>query len=156
MKRCTILILSVIFIITNAYSQNNANNSKQATEEPFFLIRLSDGSERLTKVPIISYPELENFDRVKDSKFYEQNPELKGESVFVYTLKPSVKRIIDLTEILTSFNINKKYWDFDIQVEKYPRYSKKATKTILATEGSIETVSVDEKRQVITIHRIAK
>jgi len=113
-----------------------------------FIFRLTNGTEKITRDPIALQNQLEKLSEVNRTDFLDKHKDIKGGSVFVLNLKPSVKNLISLDEILEKYNIKKEDRVFDIIVNGYNAVDRNH---IYAAAGSIESVKVDYQDKVILI-----
>ncbi|KIO74691.1 hypothetical protein TH53_25010 [Pedobacter lusitanus] len=148
-----IMILSINFCFAQ-FQKGKGWMEKPLSEWPVYIMKLSNGTEKITRLPLVIWGKQTNGVKLlnRDS-FYVKHPEIKGTNVVAYPLFSSVKRVLNLTEILDHFKIKREYRNFEIEVVGYDHLPISIQKDICAAENSIESVTVDELRKKIVIKK---
>lgn len=158
------LFFLLFFTAKNTYSQNNQIDSKkkldisQYKKRPedlsktgIYVLRLSDGSEKVTRDPIILYKrdviKISEFNR---AAFFEKYKNIKGSSIVVLELKVSVKKLLSSIDLFSIFNIKAEDRNLPIVISNFKSYAKDKN-SLYATPGAIKSMYPNYKEGVIII-----
>lgn len=146
-------IITFIFLLL-AVSFSFAQEHKDLSKRPIFVMKLADGTEKISRLPIaILNKQYKMMIQLNRDSFFRIHPDIKGTSVFAYPLSPSVKKILGLNDILNLFNIKNEYREYEVEVKGYPYIDVDVQKNIFAAENSIKSVIVDTEKKKIIINK---
>jgi len=150
------IILSAIFTLTifnvcraqnDKYKYANAK-ANEISNVGVFIFRLTDGTEKITRDPIALMSQVDKLSEVNRTAFFEKHKDIIGGAVFTLELKPIVKNLMSLDDILEKYDIKKEDRAFDIVLNEHYAVDRNL---IFATPGSIESVKVNYQDKVILI-----
>jgi len=152
LKYLILILVSISTLVTPISSK--AQTVDDLSKKPVFIMRLSDGSEKITRIPLVSDSQYKMMIQLNRDSFFLKHPEIKGTSVAVFPLKSTVKKLLSLNDILNNFKIENRYRKFDIKIIGFPKLTKTELETLCATENSIQSVSIDKEKEAIIIKMI--
>ena len=132
-----------MIILNICFAQSNL------ADKPIFILKLSNGTEKITRDPILLGKQSKNFESISLETFNKTNKNISGNSVFLFELDTTVKKLLTTEDIFNNFKIPKQ--DRKLPIIIVNRKEVIDAKSIIATENSIESVKVDKNQNAILI-----